>query len=519
MESRVHNVANWIAHWAANAGDRAAVVDASRSLSYRALAERVARLSGWLRRQGITPGDRVAVMLRNGSPFLESILAIAQVGAISLPINWRLSPREIAFLLTDSGCSLVFHEEEFAETIDSACRKADRAEPIRLATGGTNCAYERALGEGAPDRKIHPVSPETGMTLMYTSGTTGEPKGALLPHRKTLFNSLNAQLYFGIRRADRVLVITPLFHSLGLNIISLPALYAGACVHLQSGSDEEAIWRCIQRDRIHYMGGVPTQYQKLLDLIETRAATNGPSAAPDSLRFLFTAGAAIPVELVYRYHDHGLVLSQGYGQTESSVIACLYAEDAVRKAGSVGRTVAHAAVRVVDRETVDRPPEQWRTGAPGEIGEIVVRGPITMLGYWNRPSASAEVLRDGWLRTTDLGSLDDEGFLTLAGRARDMIISGGENVYPAEVEEIFSQHPDIREIAVVGVPDERWGEAGRAHVVLERGSTLEPQALRDWALAHLASFKIPREFRVEKDLPRTASGKVRKHLLQRDIEA
>jgi fatty-acyl-CoA synthase len=252
-------------------------------------------------------------------------------------------------------------------------------------------------------------------------------------------------------------------------------------------------------------------FRALLEALEA-----APSGLYDThtLRFLFTAGAAIPVELIRAFEAHGLVLKQGFGQTETSILCCLDARDAVRKAGSVGRPVAHAEVRVVRLPTLAEPPERWEDVAVGETGEIVVRGPLTMLGYWRRPAETAEVLRGAWLRTGDLATLDAEGFVTLVGRARQMYISGGENVYPAEIEAVYHEHPAVREIAVVGVPDAKWGEAGRAYVVPAQGHGLDPQALLAWGRERLAAFKLPREFVAVDALPRTETGKVQKHRLR-----
>jgi fatty-acyl-CoA synthase len=350
------------------------------------------------------------------------------------------------------------------------------------------------------------------MLLMYTSGTTGTPKGALLPHRKTLYNSLNAQIFFDLTRHDRVLTVVPLFHSFGLCILAIPALYAGARVVLQPRFEPEAVWRAVDEQRVSYLGGVPTMFQALLEALEADPAGSRPRPA---LRFLFTAGAAIDPELIRAFERRGLLLKQGFGQTETSILCCLDARDALRKAGSVGRPVFHADVRVVQRATLELEPQDWRDVAVGETGEIVVRGPITFLGYWNRPEATAETLRGEWLRTGDLATLDAEGFLTLVGRARDMYISGGENVYPAEVESVYATHPDVRELAVVGVPDPRWGEVGHAFVVMRDGAPLDPEALQRWGAERLAGFKLPRAFTRVSELPRTASGKVQKHLLPR----
>ncbi|MBW2273706.1 MAG: long-chain fatty acid--CoA ligase [Deltaproteobacteria bacterium] len=511
-----NNVGGWIQRWARRRGAQLAIADDERRLDYASLDARIARLAGALQERGIGPGDRIAVLLANRSAFLEAIFAAARMGAIALPVNTRLSPREICFLLDDCSPSALFYESDLAKIVAAACGRARRAPPLLCPVGGAGDAYEPLLAGATPLDEIRPVSPDDPMMLMYTSGTTGKPKGALLPHRKSLFNSLNAQLFFGIRGEDRVLVTAPLFHSLGLQILAIPLLYAGGSLVLQSRFDAAAVLETVERERISYFGGVPTYYQRIHDLIEERGVD---AFDLGSLRFLFTAGAAIPVDLIHAFEGYGLVLKQGYGQTETSILCCLDERDAVRKAGSVGRPVFHAELRVVAQESLAGPARGWRDVAPttpegaGETGEIIVRGPIAMLGYWQRPEASAETLREGWVLTGDLATVDDEGFVSLVGRARDMYISGGENVYPAEVEAVFREHPAVREIAVVGRPDPRWGEVGHAYVVPANERDLDPAALIEWAEDRLASFKMPKRFIAAQSLPRTASGKVQKHRL------
>ena len=508
MRSPLHNTASWVARWSRLAGDRLAVIDSERRLSYRALQARVNHLAGWLLRQGIQREDRIALLLPNGSPYLECLLAASKVGAIVLPINSRLAPSELAMILEDSAPSLLFYSTRFRDAVHEACGRYPTPALIPVEVGGNPDRYETEILQTPPSQTLTAMTPDDPMMLMYTSGSSGQPKGALLPHRKALFNSLNAQLYFGLRAEDRILVCTPLFHSLGLNILSLPALYVGATLVLHDGFDPDAVWRDVSREEITYLGAVPTQYQRLFDCLDT---TWSPKAS--ALRFLFTAGAPVPVELVHAYAERGLVLKQGYGQTETSTLTCLAEVDAVRKAGSVGQPVFHGEVRVVPPDQIPLEPDQWRDATAGQTGEVVVRGPITMLRYWNQPGETREVLRGNWLRTTDLGQRDEEGFITLVGRARDMFISGGENVYPAEIEAVYETHPAIAEVAIVGIPDNRWGEVGRAHVVLRPGCRFEPEALSAWGRDQLTGFKVPKQFTQEKALPRTASGKVQKHRL------
>ncbi|MEN8182767.1 MAG: AMP-binding protein [Myxococcota bacterium] len=504
--STLHNVGSWLPRWARIAGGRPAVVDEERRLDYAALDERSARAAGWLAARGVGPGDRVVVLLQTSSPYLEAVFAAARLGAIAVPVNHQLAPPELRYVLEDCRPGAILHEQALSEKL-SATGLVPPEASLALDDAGS---WEAALAGSPPRPEVHPCRPGDACLLMYTSGTTGVPKGALLPHRKSLYNCLNAQLFFELTGADRVLVVLPLFHSFGLQILALPVLYAGGCVVLRRSFDAEGVWRAVESEGISFLGGVPTMYRDLLHVLDSRPG----SFQPGSLRFLFTAGAAIPIELIHGFERHGLVLKQGFGQTETSILYCLDEKDAVRKAGSVGRPVFHAEVRVVSLPSLERSPAQWEDTAPGERGEIVVHGPITMLGYWNQPEETERVLRDGWLRTGDLAIRDAEGFVTLAGRSRELYISGGENVYPAQVEATYLEHPTIREIAVVGVADERWGEVGRAYLVLEDEAELDAGALTAWGRERLAAFKLPRSWVALPSLPRTASGKVQKHLLQ-----
>lgn len=511
------HVGRWIAHWAKVQPDALAWADAERRCTYAEADARIRRGVAWLAARGVGRGDRVGLWLGNRGATLEMLFAAARLGAMVLPVNARLTAEEVAFQLDDAEPRVLLVEGAWRERADDAIARQSGDAPSvlevgggRPGTAGADDPYEAALAAAEPSDQCEAVSPEDPVILMYTSGTTGHPKGALLPHRKTLANSLNAEIYFGITPRDRVLVVAPLFHSLGLQILALPALWAGAGLVLQPRFDAAAVWRAIETEKISYFGGVPTMYQRLLEALDGPGGAAGP---PASLRFAFTAGAAASPALIRAFHERGLLVKQGYGQTETSILTCLDESLALDKAGSVGRPVAHGEIRLVLPATIEGPVEGWRDAAPGEVGEIVVRGPITMLGYWRRPDATAETLRGEWLRTGDLATRDDDFDVTLVGRAREMYISGGENVYPAEVEAALGLHPDVEEVAVVPVPDPEWGEVGRAHVVAKGGRTLDEDALRDWIGDRLARYKQPRAYVMEKALPRTASGKVQKHRL------
>ncbi|MGE4605710.1 MAG: AMP-binding protein [Myxococcota bacterium] len=516
--SPINNVGSWIERHAADGGDRIACVDAHQCLDYAALHERTLRCAARLAAAGVGRADRVALLLNNRSAYLEAVFAAARLGAVAVPINARFTAPEVLRVLDDCTPAALLYENALSAVAERACAEASHPPTLRLACGGEPDLYESALAEVEPLARLEPVSPDDPMLLMYTSGTTGVPKGALLPHRKTLFNSLNAQLFFDLTRHDRVLVPLPLFHSFGLLILSIPTLYAGGTVHLMPRFDAARVWKSVEREQITFLGGVPTLFQALLDALDEASAAGAPAPAHRP-RFLFSAGAAISVELIRSFEKRGYLVKQGFGQTETSILCCLDARDAIRKAGSVGRPVFHAELRLVDVDTLQQPVERWRDVAAGQTGEIVVRGPITFLGYWKRRDATSETLRDGWVRTGDLAKIDGEGFVTLAGRADDMYISGGENVYPAEIEGVYAEHPAIREIAIIATPHPKWGETGLAYIVQSKGARFDPAELEAWGAERLARFKLPSRFVATESLPRTPSGKVQKHRLPKTLPA
>ncbi len=507
-----HDVARWLPAWAETRPDALAWADDHRRCDYASASDRVARLAGWLRHEaGIESGDRIALWLGNRSATLEGLFAAAHLGAIALPVNARLTATEVAFQLDDCEPKVVLIEADWRDRAADTTARMQGASPSRwLAVGGPADEYEAAIAASAPAPLRAAADPDDAMILMYTSGTTGKPKGALLPVRKTLYNGINATGVFDTRPDDRLLIAAPLFHSLALQILSLPALFRGAGLVIQDRFDAAEAWRAIEREGITYYGGVPTMHARMLTALDEGDPF---TQVPASLRFVFSAGAAAPAELVRAFHARGLPMVQGYGQTETSMLTCLSPQNSLEKAGSVGRPLQHAELRLVATADLDGPVAGWRDVGAGEVGEIVVRGPITMLEYWRRPEATAETLRDGWVRTGDLATRDDDFDVTLVGRAREMYISGGENVYPAEVEATLVEHEAVAEAAVVAIPDPEWGEIGRAHLVAEPGRVIDPEAVLAWLEPRLARYKHPRRVVIETELPRTASGKIQKHRL------
>ncbi|MEW6442500.1 MAG: AMP-binding protein [bacterium] len=474
-------------------------------LSYADLWRRSSRLAAGLAAEGVRPLDPVVCISPNHPAFLELYFACSLLGALFVPLNARLAAAELLFQIQDVRSRFVVLGPGL-EALPGELERCGWKGTARIFQAGSDARdpaepYERLLREvGRPAQAQRSSSPDDPQMILFTSGTAGVPKGALLPYRKTLFNSLNAEIFFDLGPEDRALVPVPLFHSLGLNILSVPALFRGATVILQEKFDEASTLALMERNRATFMGAVPTIYRRLLEAGLERHDLS-------SLRFCFTAGAPIDVAIIHEFHRRGILLKQGYGQTETSILCCLDSQDAIRKAGSVGKPVVHAEVKVVD--------PSHREVRPGEIGEIVARGPIAMLGYWERPEETREVFRDGWLHTRDLGTIDDEGFITLVGRKGDMFISGGENVYPEQIERVYRGHPRVPDIAVFGIPDPDLGEVGVAYIVADKAGALPSAAdLRAYAQGKIARYKIPRHFLFVDDFPRTVTGKVQKYRLR-----
>ncbi len=482
------NIGGWLDARAALRPEKTAirVADTGRELSYRALAQLCHRCAHTLQQLGVVAGDRVALALRSEPLYLALYFAAARLGAILIPLNTRLTGLELDEQLADAEPRIVIRTPEvpIRDPGPTATRLIQRD------------AFVAALPEHAEPVELAPGG-EAPQVLMYTSGSTGRPKGALLPHRKTVYNTLNAELYFGLREDDVSIVPVPLFHSFGLKILSVPTLFCGATLVLVDRFDASELQHTAAQHRGTLLGAVPVMYRRML-----RAGLEGDGLA--ALRVAFCAGAPLDRETIRAFAEHGVVIRQGYGQTETSILCCLDAENALRKAGSVGRPVRYGEVQIAD--------EAGNLVPAGRIGEVVVRGPIVMSGYWRRPEETAQSRIAGWHRTGDLGTMDREGFVTLVGRRAEFYISGGENVYPAEVERVLETHPRVAAAAVVGRPDREWGEAGHAYVV-PLDEDLDPEELLQFAAERLARYKLPRSAQFLAELPRTATGKVRKHAL------
>jgi fatty-acyl-CoA synthase len=497
---------DWLAHHADRRPDKLAVHELAtgRTLTYAQLDERARRLASHLRSRGVGKGDRVALLAPNGAEYFDLEFACGKIGAIMVPLNWRLTVPELTYILGDSAPSALIFDRDFAASADELVREVGIPHALEVVAGEAGSTYERALRDADPNPDVALVHHHDVSTIMYTSGTTGHPKGALITHGMTFWNVVNLGVPARITPATVHLVFLPLFHTGGLNCYANPVLHAGGTLRIMRAFDAGQALAHIGDAQlgITHVFGVPAPYLFM---------QQHPSFAEVDLSRVQVAGvggAPCPLPMLQTWAKRGVPLVQGYGMTETSPsTTMLDAEQAVRKVGSAGKPLLHTEVRVVDAD--------GRPTQPGEVGELQTRGPHVTPGYWNRPDATAASFVDGWLKTGDAARLDEEGYIYIVDRWKDMYISGGENVYPAEVETVLHQLPEVAEAAIVGVPDERWGEVGAAYVVLRPGASLREAEVIGHCSRNLAKYKVPRSVTFIDVLPRNAAGKI----LKRELKA
>ncbi len=489
---------DWIASHALRIPDRIAAIDhhTGRRLTYREFDARISRLAGLLREEhGVGRGDRVAMLSPNSTDNFELLFACHRLGAIFLPLNWRLARPELEFICGDATPSLLVADRSLAAAADSLA-------PRILCWGGPESPYETALEAASPLARNEACDLGDVWVLMYTSGTTGRPKGALITYRMAFYNAVHSTQTFGIEPGSVSLTVLPTFHTAGLNLWACPCFHQGATTIVMRDFEPGPTLALLGDPQLgvtHFFG-VPAIY---LFLSQHPAFDQTDLSR---LRVCGIGGAPSPLPLLESWAARGCALMQGYGMTETSpTVTVLTADRVIDKVGSCGQPVMHTEVRLVDRSGVDVP--------PGAVGELWVRGPNVISGYWNRPEENRSAFTEGWLHTGDAARIDSEGFYYIVDRWKDMYISGGENVYPAEVENAIFELPQVLEAAVIGVADDRWGEVGRAIVVKKPGTALTEQQVIEHCLTRLARFKVPRSVVFVKALPRNASGKVLKRQL------
>ncbi len=474
-------------------------------LTFAELSGRSLRVANALLATGVKPGDRVALLTMNCVEFIETFFAVARIGAVVVPLNWRLVADELEFILSDSGSETLIFGEEFTD-VANALHARGEATPV-----------ERwiSVGEDAPDAfAIHytswrdaapatppPASPggDDVLYIMYTSGTTGLPKGVVHTHHSALWGVLTVAATADLRGDDIYLQPMPLFHVGALTPATL-CVYRGTTMINMARFDPRLAWQLIEGERVTTGLAVPAMLNAMLQVPDRERFDTR------SLRWCMSGAAPVPVTLIEAYAAIGIEIHQVYGLTESCGPACLIdSENALKKIGSTGRSFFHTEVRIADGDGNECP--------PGTAGEVLVRGPHIMREYWNRPDATAEALAGGWLHTGDVAVMDEEGFVYIQDRIKDMIISGGENIYPAEVENVLQGHPGISEAAVIGQPSARWGESPFA-IVVRSDPSLDEAGVLKWARAHIAAYKVPKGVAFVDEIPRNPSGKILKRVLR-----
>ena len=500
------DLSEWIDRHARLTPERTAIRFPGRDVSYGAFAGQVRSLASAMAASGLKRRDCAAYLGVNSPEMLALLFACARLGALFMPLNWRLAGPEHRQMLEHCPPSLLFVEPQFIEQIEAF--KSSLPALTAIAFGPARPGWieygdflARATSP-APDGAG--VDPATPLLICYTSGSTGKPKGVVLSQNAIAWNAANCTELHDLAPEDRILTTLPLFHVGGLNNLTTPALKMGCTVVLHPKFDADACFDAIERERITLTVLVPAQLDMMM------ASPRWHRADFSSLRMITTGSTIVPARIIRAVHARGVPLVQIYGSTETCPIAvCLKAADAKRKAGSTGKAAAHCELRVVD--------ESGKDVAQGESGEILVRGPNVMSGYWNAPQDTAAALVEGWFHSGDMGHQDAEGYLYVDGRRKEMIISGGENIDPAEIENLLAECIDIAEASVVGRPDERWGEIVVAVVAPKTGHSLTRAAVLQLLEGRLARYKHPKDVVFVGELPKTALGKVRKEDLRQMV--
>jgi fatty-acyl-CoA synthase len=497
-------VGNWIGRRAQLTPDKVALIDTlhnNRAITYQEWSGSVNRTARYLRETlGVRPGDRVAVLAQNCVEYLDIWFALGRIGAILQNLNWRLTPVELETLIVDGAPVALIYGSAFAEEV------AELRDRVRSVAHFV--ALDGASDPSFAEREIFSTDPLPAIALdwndpwviCYTGGTTGTPKGAVLSHRAITANAVNTVISWELTPDDVAILNAPLFHTGGLNVFTAPLVYNGGTSIVCRGFDPDQVFDLIQSGEVTLFFGVPTMFIVLQEHDRWAEADFSP------LKLVISGGAPCPMPVFEKFWARGVDFKTGYGLTEAGPNTFwLPPEDVQRKPGAVGFPLFHIDVKVVRPDGVQCP--------PGEAGELIIRGPHVCDGYWNNPEATAEAIRAGWLHTGDLARRDAEGYYTIVGRLKDMIISGGENVYPAEVESVLHAHPAVGEAALIGVPHEKWGEVGRAVVVVAPEAELAEDELLEFCRQRLAGYKVPKSVVVVQEMPKTGAGKVDKKVL------
>jgi fatty-acyl-CoA synthase len=488
---------DWLSKWALYSPDKTALKEAEtgRTLTYGALNRLGNRLAqAFTATYGIAKGDRVAVLAEFSLEYVALFVAAQKAGFVLVPINYRLAAPEVSHVVGDSTPKLVIVETKFAQLYAAAVPVWSLDDVVAL------CDRQQSADEPFP---VVPVDEDDAILILYTAGTTGLPKGALYTHKMLFWNSINTAISLIVNSESRTLQVMPPFHTGGWNVLLTPFLHHGGYVCMLKKVDPPAILQLLQEERATIFMGVPTILQMIANQPEFEQA-----AFPD-LYYLIVGGEPMPIPLIERWDAKGVPVRQGYGMTEVGPnLFSLHQDDAIRKKGSIGRPNFYVDIRIVDAEGRDVPID-----TPGELW---LRGPMVTPGYWNNPDGTRQAFspEGRWFRTGDLVRQDAERYVYVVDRVKNMIKSGGENVYPAEVERVLVRHPAVAEACVVGAPDEKWGEVGRAFLVLKPGAQATFEDVQSFCRDHLAKFKVPKYVEFLTELPKNDAGKLNRQALK-----
>ncbi|WP_028987315.1 acyl-CoA synthetase [Thermicanus aegyptius] len=488
----------WFERRAALTPNRIALVDgeSKEEVTYEGLYRRANEAAFRLIQFGIEKGDRIAILTPNEIPYFEVLFATYLIGAIFIPLNYRLSVHELTYILQDSGAKVLFYHPSFEDQIDLLREEIPSIQMI--STHGIFFQSKETIA--------NKISPEGAAgdpwVMLYTGGTTGRPKGVVLTYRNILWNAINTVVSWGLSPRDITYTVMPLFHTGGLNALTLPVLYAGGKVIVGKQFKPYETIQTVEREKVTILLLVPTMHLQVLQ----EPALQHADFSHDPI--FLSGGAPCPLSIYDGYQKRGIRFKEGYGLTEAGPNNFyLSPDEAFQKKGSVGKPMIHNGITLVDEHGKEVP--------SGEVGELVIEGPHVFFCYWNNQEETEKVIRDGKLYTGDLGRRDEEGYYYIVGRKKEMFISGGENIYPLEIENVLQNHPSLAEAVVIGVPDDKWGEKGIAFLVAKNGEELSKEELKEYCSRYLARFKIPKEFIFLDQLPKTGVGKIDKKELLR----
>lgn len=504
---------DWLKKWNKYSPNKIAIKDGDtgRQFTYQEFYRLSLQASLYLREVlKINSGDRVAVLSSNELEFLFLYFALQRLGAILVPVNFRLTEREITHIISDSSPKLVLYQSEYSEIIENLRTKLNIQTQLFTKSLQTDVCFASEITSYAADKSISELenlscynADENSETMiLYTSGTTGSPKGAVLTQKSIFWNSLNTSISLNLTQNECTVIFLPFFHTGGWNVLTTPILHRGGQIIFLKKFDANQVLKISSNEKATILFGVPTT----MDMLARHPDFSSINIS--TIRYAIVGGEPMPIELIKKWHAKGISIRQGYGLTEFGPnVFSLNQEDSISKIGSIGFANFYVETDIID--------EQGKSLGPDEIGELVLKGPMCMKGYWNNQQATQDAIKDSWLYTGDLVKKDGEGYHYVVGRKKDMYISGAENVYPPEVEQVLRQIAGVQEAAVIGIPDEKWGEVGKAFIVRENESITEEQILSH-CQRNLAKYKIPKKIVFLTALPKGDSGKILKKNLPRD---